>query len=152
MPAAAVDGVLRSHRGWIERERARQVPQLGLRAGDISELDARRAARELVTMIADEEAEALGVAYSRIAVRDQRTRWGSCSPKGTLSFNWRLVLAPFDVLDYVVVHEVCHLREPNHSAGFWRLVAERRPGWREQRLWLREHGAELLAFRPGADV
>jgi predicted metal-dependent hydrolase len=102
-------------------------------------------------MIAEEEAEALGVSYGRIEVRDQRTRWGSCSPRGTLSFNWRLALAPLEVLDYVVVHELCHLREANHSPRFWRLVAERRPDWREQRAWLRENGAELLAFRPAPD-
>jgi predicted metal-dependent hydrolase len=151
MPEAAVAEVIESHRGWIAGERARQVPRLGLRPADVSELDARRAVRELVTMLAEEEAEALGVSYRRIEVRGQRTRWGSCSSRGTLSFNWRLVLAPFEVLDYVVVHELCHLREANHSPRFWRLVAERRPGWREQRAWLREHGAELLAFRPAAD-
>jgi hypothetical protein len=99
-------------------------------------------------MVADDEAAELGVSFLRIEVRDQRTRWGSCSPRGTLSFNWRLVLAPFAVLDYVVVHELCHLREPNHSARFWRLVESRRPAWRDQRAWLREHGPELLAFRP----
>ena len=86
--------------------------------------------------------------YARIAIRGQRTRWGSCSSRGTLSFNWRLALAPPSVLDYVVVHELCHLREPNHSPRFWALVAERRPGWRAERDWLREHGEELLAFRP----
>ena len=144
--------VIESHRDWIDRERARQVPHLGLRPEDVSEDDARRAARELVTMVAEEEAEALGVSYRRIDIRDQRTRWGSCSPRGTLSFNWRLSLAPLEVLDYVVVHELCHLREPNHSPRFWRLVTERRPGWRKQRAWLREHGPELLAFRPAPDV
>ena len=101
-------------------------------------------------MLADEEAPALGVEPERIQIRDQRTRWGSCSTRGTLSFNWRLVLAPFDVLDYVVVHELCHLREPNHSRRFWTLVEQRRPGWRAQRDWLHEHGPELLAFRPAA--
>jgi len=147
MPKAAVEEVIAAHRDWIAAERSRQVPRLELPAA-VSEPDARRAARELVTMLAEEEAEALEVSYSRIEIRDQRTRWGSCSPRGTLSFNWRLVLAPIDVLDYVVVHELCHLREPNHSPRFWRLVAERRPAWREQRAWLREHGAELLAFAP----
>ncbi len=150
MSVSAIDAVLESHREWIARERARQVPRLGLEAGAVSEMEARRAARELVTMVAEEEAEALGVSFSRIEVRGQRTRWGSCSARGTLSFNWRLVLAPFEVLDYVVVHELCHLREPNHSPRFWRLVAERRPGWRAQRDWLRAHGAELLAFLPDA--
>ncbi|HEX4519154.1 MAG TPA: YgjP-like metallopeptidase domain-containing protein [Gaiellaceae bacterium] len=150
MPAAAIEDVLEAHREWIARERGRQVPRLGLDAHGISEQEARRAARELVTMVADEEAEALGVSFARIEVRGQRTRWGSCSSRGTLSFNWRLVLAPYEVLDYVVVHELCHLREPNHSPRFWRLVAERRPDWHSQREWLRAHGAELLAFRPEA--
>jgi len=140
--------VLESHRTWIARERAKQVPRLRLDGRDVSEHEARRSARELVEMLAEEEAAELGVAYRRIEIRDQRTRWGSCSPRGTLSFNWRLVLAPFDVLDYVVVHELCHLREPNHSPRFWALVAGRRPEWRAARDWLREHGEELLAFSP----
>ena len=148
MSNAAIERVLDSHRGWIARERAKQVPRLGLDPQAVSEAATRRVARELVTAAADDEARALGVRYERIAIRDQRTRWGSCSSRGTLSFNWRLALAPHSVLDYVVVHELCHLREPNHSPRFWALVAERRPGWRAERDWLREHGAELLAFRP----
>ena len=145
-----IDEVLESHQSWIASERAQQVPRLKLDPRVVSEDEARRAARELVTMIMDEEAEALDVTYRRIEIRDQRTRWGSCSPQGTLSFNWRLVLAPYEVLDYIVVHELCHLREPNHSPRFWRLVATRRPGWREQRDWLHDHGPELLAFQPSA--
>ena len=148
MDEEEIERILESHRVWIARERAKQVPRLRLDERAVVEDEARRGARELVTMLVDEEAEALGVAYRRIEIRDQRTRWGSCSARGTLSFNWRLVLAPFDVLDYVVVHELCHLRVPDHSPRFWRLVASRRPGWREHRDWLTEHGAELLAFRP----
>jgi predicted metal-dependent hydrolase len=140
--------VVESHREWIARERAAQAPRLRLDRRRVSEADARVAARELVTMVLDEEAAALGVTYGRVQIRDQRTRWGSCSSRGTLSFNWRLALAPLEVLDYVVVHELCHLREPNHSPRFWRLVASRRPGWRRQRDWLGAHGPELLAFRP----
>jgi predicted metal-dependent hydrolase len=139
--------ILAAHRDWLARERAAQVPRLGLDPAAVSEVEARRAVRELARTIADEEAPELGVSYARIQVRGQRTRWGSCSARGTLSFNWRLALAPLEVLDYVVVHEVCHLREANHSRRFWRLVESRRPGWREQRAWLREHGPELLAFR-----
>ena len=150
LPQSAIDEVLAANHAWIARERERQVPRLKLSAHAVSEPEARRAARELVTMVAEEEADALGVRYRRIEIRDQRTRWGSCSPKGTLSFNWRLVLAPFEVLDYIVVHELCHLREPNHSQRFWRLVASRRPDWRRHDRWLVRHGAELLAFRPAA--
>jgi predicted metal-dependent hydrolase len=145
-----VDRVLESHRDWIADERARQRPRLRLDPRVVSEADARAAVRELIRMLVDEEASVLGVEYERIQIRDQRTRWGSCSTRGTLSFNWRLVLAPFEVLDYVVVHELCHLREPNHSRRFWRLVESRRPDWRVQRDWLHEHGPELLAFRPAA--
>jgi predicted metal-dependent hydrolase len=145
-----IDSVLHEHREWLARERRRQRPRLGLERRGVSELEGRRAARELVQMLVDEEAHEIGVEVGRIAIRDQRTRWGSCSAAGNLSFNWRLVLAPFDVLDYVVVHEVCHIRVPNHSRRFWRLVESRRPEWRRQRDWLREHGPELLAFRPAA--
>ena len=150
MPDGEVARIIDHHRDWIAHERAKQRPRLRLDPAFVSESEARRAARELVTMLAEEEAEELGVQWSRIEIRDQRSRWGSCSTRGTLSFNWRLVLAPFDVLDYVVVHELCHLREPNHSRRFWSLVETRRPGWRAQRDWLHRHGPELLAFRPAA--
>jgi predicted metal-dependent hydrolase len=154
VPASTTDAdigrLLHAHRDWLAEQRRAQRPRLGLDRRAVSELEARRAARELVTMLAEEEADALGVEVSRIQIRDQRTRWGSCSAAGNLSFNWRLVLAPFDVLDYVVVHEVCHLREANHSRRFWRLVETRRPNWREQKAWLDQHGPELLAFKPAA--
>ena len=147
MSELEVDRVLRDKRAWIQEQRRRQVPQLGLDGLAVSESAARVGARELVSSLAEEEAERLGVAYRRIRIGGQRTLWGSCSPRGTLSFNWRLVLAPLEVLDYVVVHELCHLRVPNHSRAFWALVEERRPRWREQRAWLREHGPELLALQ-----
>ena len=83
--------------------------------------------------------------YGRIAVRCQKSKWGSCSAKGNLNFNCLLLLAPQEVLDYVVVHELCHLREMNHSARFWQYVAAVIPDHRERRRWLREHGAELMA-------
>jgi predicted metal-dependent hydrolase len=148
MSRVEVERVLAEKRPWIEQQRRRQVPQLGLEGLAVSDSEARIGVRELVSVLAEEEAGRLGVVYRRIRIGDQRTLWGSCSPKGTLSFNWRLVLAPFEVLDYVVVHELCHLRVANHSPRFWMLVERRRPRWREPRDWLREHGAELLAFRP----
>jgi predicted metal-dependent hydrolase len=150
MDDGEIDRILELHREWIASERAKQRPRLRLDPRHVSETEARLAVRELVAMLVDEEAPHIGVKPKRIQIRDQRSRWGSCSTRGTLSFNWRLVLAPFDVLDYVVVHELCHLREPNHSRRFWRLVEQRRPCWRAQRDWLHEHGPELLAFRPAA--
>jgi predicted metal-dependent hydrolase len=146
--ARQIDRLLVEKRSWIEEQRRRQVPQLGLDRLAVSESEARIAARELVSALAEEESEPLGVAYRRIRIGGQRTLWGSCSARGNLSFNWRLVLAPLEVLDYVVVHELCHLRVPNHSPRFWRLVERRRPEWRDRRDWLREHGPELLAFSP----
>jgi predicted metal-dependent hydrolase len=134
------------HADWIRRRLSQRVNTLTL--DSISETDGRREARLVVTEVAEAEAARLGLRYASIQIRDQRTRWGSCSPRGTLTFNWRLVLAPHAVLDYVVVHELCHLREPNHGPGFWRLVEQARPGYKVPRAWLRRHGHELLAYRP----
>jgi predicted metal-dependent hydrolase len=145
---AAVRQVLAEKSGWIVEQQQRQVPRLGLAERAVSESEARIRAREIVSPLAAEEAEQIGVSFGRIRIGRQRTLWGSCSPRGTLSFNWRLVLAPLQVLDYVVVHEVCHLRVPDHSRRFWALVERRRPAWRDQRDWLRVHGPELLAFTP----
>jgi predicted metal-dependent hydrolase len=148
MSRAEVGRLLVQEQPWLDEQRRRQVPRLGLEQLAVSESEARIGARELVSALAEEESRRVGVAYARIRIGDQRTRWGSCSSRGTLSFSWRLVLAPFEVLDYVVVHELCHLRVPNHSKSFWTLVERWRPGWRDQREWLQEYGPELLAFRP----
>jgi predicted metal-dependent hydrolase len=82
----------------------------------------------------------------RISIRDQATRWGSCSTSGTLSFSWRLIFAPPFVLDYVAAHEVAHLREMNHSPRFWRLVRDAFPAMQQARIWLKTHGSELHRF------
>lgn len=105
----------------------------------------RAQALNLITQKVDRLSGALGEEYCRITIRDQKTRWGSCSPKGSLSFNWKLLMAPEPVIDYVVIHELSHLREMNHGASFWRLVGEHCPQWREYRRWLRDHGSELAA-------
>lgn len=81
--------------------------------------------------------------YARTAIRDQRTRWGSCSQTGTISLNWRLLLAPDEVAEYVVIHEVCHLAEMNHSARYWGLVAALFPEFERPRRWLRDNGSSL---------
>ena len=87
----------------------------------------------------------LGVSYGRITIRSQQTRWGSCSGKGNLNFNCLLMLAPAQVIDYVVVHELCHRRHMNHSAAFWQAVEEIMPDYAQWRKWLKENGRALLA-------
>jgi predicted metal-dependent hydrolase len=88
----------------------------------------------------------LGVRARRISLRDQTTRWGSCSANGLLSFSWRLILAPAFVLDYVAAHEVAHLQEMNHGARFWKLVIQAVPRLDEAKTWLRQDGGELHRY------
>lgn len=105
----------------------------------------RERARAVLTARAETFAAELGVAYTRLTIRDTRSRWGSCSSAGGLNFSWRLILAPPAVLDYVVIHELAHLRELNHSPRFWAIVAAHDPAYRLQQAWLKRHGAALMA-------
>ncbi len=86
----------------------------------------------------------IGVQPTRIRIRSQKRRWGSCSQRGSLNFNWCLILAPPEVMDYVIVHELCHLIEMNHSPRFWKLVAQVVPEHEERKAWLRENGEVLM--------
>jgi predicted metal-dependent hydrolase len=121
---------------------AGELPHLSRRVGDFLMREARRdleaAARRYVAM--------LGVSARRITVRDQSSRWGSCSTMGALSFSWRLILAPPYVLDYLAAHEVAHLIEMNHSPKFWRLVDRICPTVRRAKVWLDVHGADLHRY------
>ena len=112
----------------------------------------RRMAREEISARLDRACAALGVSYTRLSIRDQRTRWGSCSRSGAISFNWRLLLAPEPVLDYVIWHEVCHLRVMDHSPRFWSLVARSLPGLPRTRRWLKRNGGTLVAVSPDRDA
>lgn len=145
----AIDVALRTHAPWLGEQLARQEPPTLALLG-MTEREGRRLARPLIAETAPFEADRLGVRYRRIAVRDTRSQWGSCSTNGSLSFSWRLVLAPREVLDYVVVHELCHLRHHDHSRAFWALVARQRPTYHAEKRWLDDHGWELLAYRPQA--
>lgn len=103
----------------------------------------RNAARERFNARAAYFRAITGGDYTSITIRDQKSRWGSCSSRGTLSFNYRLIFAPPHILDYVVVHELCHLTHMNHSRDFWAKVESVMPDYRECRKWLRDHGHEL---------
>ncbi len=105
------------------------------------------AARARFRSAAGAHAATLGRPFGKIALRDTRSRWGSCSQRGDLMFSWRLVMAPASVLDYVAAHEVAHLIRMDHSPAFWDLCRKLCPDWRTERDWLRLHGAGLHAWR-----
>lgn len=106
----------------------------------------RATARDALGDAAARHAAALGATFPALRIGDPKSRWGSCSARGVLSFSWRLVLAPERVLDHVAAHEVAHLREANHGAGFWRLVERLDPDYERSRAWLRNHGPELHRY------
>jgi predicted metal-dependent hydrolase len=118
------------------------APHLSRRVRDFLK---REAKRDLETA-SGTAAQALGVTVKRVSVRDQSSRWGSCSSTGVLSYSWRLILAPSFVLDYLAVHEVAHLIEMNHSRRFWRLVEKICPDIGRAKAWLDAHGADLHRY------
>lgn len=125
-----------------ERENMRQQARIHLDAAQEKEL--RERAKSVLAQRTAYFARQIGVTYGRITVRDQKTRWGSCSQTGNLNFNFRLILAPLEVLDYVVVHELCHRRQMNHSTQFWQEVAQVLPDYRKRKAWLTENGWRLM--------
>ena len=106
-------------------------------------------ARDRLARASTHYAGMVGRSFSSLALRDTRSRWGSCSPEGRLMYSWRLIMAPPAVLDYVAAHEVAHLVEMNHSDAYWAVVERICPGWQRHRSWLRDRGGELHRFRFG---
>ena len=119
------------------------APRHGRRSATRSSAWYRRRARAEVAPRLDAATARAGTSYKRLSIRGQRTRWASCSSSGAMSFNWRLLLAPPEILDYVVEHEVAHIEVLDHSRRFWALVARRSPRYREHERWLRMHGPAL---------
>lgn len=103
----------------------------------------RKEARNNLTYLVHELSQEYGLKINRITIREQKTRWGSASKNGNLNFNFRLMMAPEEVIKYVVIHELCHLTEMNHSKKFWRLVRERCPDYPQHVRWLKRHGPLL---------
>jgi len=144
MPLGAVERFVTEKRSWIEKHLAMQLPKAPpLTKGDLQKLTEQ--AKTLLPDRVAHYARLVGVTYGRITVRSQKSRWGSCSAKGNLSFNCLLMLVPEQVADYVVVHELCHRKEMNHSARFWGAVASVMPDYRVSRQWLKEQGVALIA-------
>ncbi len=146
---AEIDRFLRQHKRWLEAQlaKARAFEQAGLRRLTPEELAALAdRARKVIPERVAYYAPLVGVTYGRITIRKQKSRWGSCSSKGNLNFNCLLMLAPPGVLDSVVVHELCHLKEMNHSKRFYAEVLRVYPDYRAQHKWLKENGAMLMAM------
>ena len=121
---------------------AGDVPHVGRRVADYLKREAKRDLEAATRSYAQK----LGVALRRVSIRDQSSRWGSCSTTGVLSYSWRLILAPPFVLDYLAAHEVAHLVEMNHSPRFWRTVLRLCPDTRRAKVWLDTHGAGLHRY------
>ncbi len=149
VPERTSDEVIRyfieKHTAWILRKRSRlvNVPQASVtRLPEVTSEAGKRQIRRLVTQRVAYYAGMMGVAYGRISMRNQRTRWGSCSSDGNLNFNCRLLFVPPELVDYVVVHELAHRRHMNHSPEFWQEVERYLPDYRERREKLRQYGIE----------
>ena len=140
-----------SHKSWVEKQRIR----IRKRADEIRLADQNPLSPEDIRLLADQAlrelppriaayAGQMGVTYGRVTIRNQKTRWGSCSSKGNLNFNCLLMLTPRDVQDYVIVHELSHRKEMNHSPKFWAVVEEVLPDYKKRRNWLRENGSAII--------
>ena len=150
VPEAEIRRFLESKRSWIEKhlEKSRAREEKAKNIPPLTEAELRSLAAEAKALIPDRTAyfaRRIGVTFGRITVRCQRTRWGSCSSRGNLNFNCLLMLCPRDVLDSVIVHELCHLKHMNHSAAFYDEVLRVLPDYRERDRWLKENGPALLA-------
>jgi len=149
MPKREAEAFLESKRLWVEGHLAKLARQPAL--PDLTPEEVKELARQAGTDLPQRAARfapRVGVSYGRITIRSQRTRWGSCSAQGNLNFNCLLMLCPEEVRDYVVVHELCHRKELNHSPRFWAEVARACPDYMLHRKWLKEQGGALIARLP----
>lgn len=154
---AEISRFLQAHRNWIQVHLAKslaaeqakqQVPKLT--KAEIKAL--KEQARKVIPERAAYYAPLIGTNYGKISIRCQKTRWGSCSAKGNLSFNCLLMLTPEGVIDSIVVHELCHRKHMNHSARFYAEVLQVLPEYRTYQRWLKEHGEMIIARVPEADA
>lgn len=154
MKQAEIDDFLLSRENWIEKhlDRVRremaETPQYEvLTTNEMRGLVS--AALKDIPQRVEHFAPIVGVDYGRITIRNQRSRWGSCSAKGNLNFNCLMMLMPEEIRDYIVVHELCHRLVMNHSAAFWQQVERVLPGYKKYRKWLRDHGDSIMRRMTG---
>lgn len=146
-----INHVLESKKDWIirsvdkmkkQKREYEEHPELQLTSEELHKL--AQQARDYIPKRVEYYAPLVGVDYGRITIRNQRTRWGSCSSKGNLNFNCLLMLAPEEILDYIVVHELCHRKQMNHSKAFWAEVEKILPDYKNCEKWLKENGRQLM--------
>lgn len=149
MPEYRIRMFLEEKRNWVVGKLEARKQEGTTRKLTPEELELLiRQAKEVLPGLTAAYAERIGVIYGRITIRHQRSKWGSCSAKGNLNFNCLLMLVPAEVREYVLVHELCHRLEMNHSARFWGHVARILPDYRERAAWLRRHGNALIRSLP----
>ena len=148
-----IEEILKKKEAWISKH----IEKIKKTKERLEAESTEKLTREKVIALAEEAlkiiparveyfAKVIGVTYGKITIRNQKTRWGSCSSKGNLNFNCLLMLAPPEVLDYVVVHELCHRKQMNHSKAFWLEVEKVLPDYKEARKWLKEEGSQMITL------
>lgn len=149
MPEREIWAFIREKEDWIRVHREQRMERSADAAADPLSPDQIKELADVALRVLPERcryfAGIMGVSYGRITIRNQKTRWGSCSSKGNLNFNCLLMLAPPEIRDYVVVHELAHRKEMNHSPRFWKEVEKVLPDYRQRLLWLKKNGPELIA-------
>lgn len=152
VPQREIDKIIARHEEWIQKQM--EVAAARAESADRQQASPKYTKEEIREMVdqgrqkipprVQAYAERMGVTYGKITIRSMKTRWGSCTAQGNISLNCLLTLVPEAVMDYVIVHELCHRIEMNHSSRFWRLVETVLPDYKIQKQWLKEHGADLV--------
>ena len=156
VPESEIRRLVSEKADWIDKHLAKVLERRKEQStrGKLTMDDINRLAEQALDVIPQKAAHyagIVGVTYGRITIRNQRSRWGSCSSKGNLNFNCLLMLTPEEVQDYVVVHELCHRREMNHSERFWKEVEAVLPEYKKARQWLKEHGSSIIGSMTDAE-